>query len=84
MEGEILGQEGPFRAAWPGGLIHASALPSSPWPHQPIYSGSSRPAPGPLLLQFPLPETPSSPSHLSHSFPTFPVGSIITSSEKPS
>lgn len=31
----------------------------------PVYSGSSRPAPGPLLLQFPLPETPSSPSHLS-------------------
>lgn len=45
-EGEILGQEGPFRAAWPRGLIHASALPSSPWPHPaPGHLCSSRPCP---------------------------------------
>lgn len=71
----------------PGLGASSTTLPSLPPPgltQPPVTRGARIPAPGLLLMQFPLPEMPSSPPHLNHSFPTFPMGSIITSSEKPS
>lgn len=71
----------------PGLGVSSTPLPSLPPPgltQPPVTCAARVPAPGPLPMQSPLPEMPSSPSHPSHSSPTFPMGSIIASSEKSS